>query len=240
MMPRGTARVFKQGADAEFVSAREGYDRWSAIYDAEDNPLIALEEPRVAELLGDVAGLEALDLGSGTGRHTLRLASAGARVTALDFSDGMVARAAGKPGWERVRFVQHDLTQPLPLADASFDRVGCFLVLDHIPDLVAFFRECGRVCRPNGFIVASTVHPSMLLRGILAHFRDPASGRDVCPQAVAHQISDYVMAALHAGLTIDHLSEHAVDEALAARSPRAAKYLHWPMLMLMCVRRRAG
>ena len=41
------------------------------------------------------------------------------------------------------------------------------------------------------------------------------------------------MAAVRAGLHLDHISEHAVDDALAARSPRAAKYLGWPMLLMM-------
>lgn len=219
--------------EGEHVSARDGYDRWAAVYDGEGNPLVEIEEPLVDELRGDVGGLDVCDLGCGTGRHAARLAVAGARVTALDFSDGMVARAAGKPGWERVRFIQHDLTRPLPLPDAAFDRVVSGLVVDHIPDLAAFFRECGRICRPEGFIVISTVHPAMLLRGVLAHFTDPATGRDVYPESRPHQISDYVMAAVRAGLTVEHLSEHAVDEALAARNLRAAKFLHWPLLMMM-------
>ncbi len=227
---------FKPGQPADRVSTREGYDRWAEIYDAEDNPLIALEEPLVAAALGDIRGLDVLDLGCGTGRHTLRLAQAGARVTAVDFAEGMVAKAAGKPGWERVRFVHHDVTTPLPLPNASFDRVCTFLVLDHIADVDAFFRECRRVCRPAGELLATVMHPAMMLRGILAHFRDPATGRDVCPESAANQVSTYVMAALRAGWQIIGLSEHAVDETHAARSARAAKYLGWPMLLILRAR----
>ena len=77
----------------------------------------------------------------------------------------------------------------------------------------------------------------MMLLGLSARFVDPRTGRETRPQSHPNQISDFVMAAMRAGLTIDHLSEHAVDDALAARSPRAAKYLGWPMLLLMRLRR---
>jgi hypothetical protein len=48
-------------------------------------------------------------------------------------------------------------------------------------------------------------------------------------------MSDYLMAAVRAGLTMQHVSEYAVDAALAAQSPRAGKYLGWPMLLLFKV-----
>jgi malonyl-CoA O-methyltransferase len=83
-------------------------------YDHEANPLIALEEPVVREALGEVRGLAILDLGCGTGRHSLWLARAGAAVTAVDFSAGMLDEARGKPGAETVRFLAHDLHEPLP------------------------------------------------------------------------------------------------------------------------------
>ena len=75
--------------------------------------------------------------------------------------------------------------------------------------------------------------PAMLLRGVRARFIDPHTGRRVSPLTYPNQISDYVMAAVKAGLDIDHLSEHAVDAALAERSPRAEKYLDCPLLLLM-------
>jgi len=226
----------REARPLERLPTREGYDRWAAIYDSEDNPLIALEEPRVVELLGDARGLDVADLGCGTGRHAVRLAAGGARVTAVDFSAAMVARAAGKPGWAEVRFLAHDLTQPLPLADASFDRVLSCLVLEHIEDVGSFFAECRRICRPTGFVLVSAMHPAMMLRGIQARFVDPATGAEVRPASHTATISDYVVAALRAGLSIDHLSEHAVGDEQAARSPRAARYLGWPILFLMRLR----
>ncbi|HEY1380391.1 MAG TPA: class I SAM-dependent methyltransferase [Gemmataceae bacterium] len=217
----------------DLVPTRAGYDRWAAVYDADPNPLVAIEEPLVAELLGDVGGLALLDLGCGTGRHTIPLAAAGAAVTAVDFSGEMLALARAKPGAAGVAFLRHDLHDPLAFADRSFHRVVCGLVVDHIRDLGGLFGEVRRVLRPGGFAVVSTVHPAMLLRGVQARFTDPATGREVRPESVPHRISDYVLAAARAGLTIDHLGEHAADEELARRTPRAEKYIGWPLLFVM-------
>lgn len=221
------------GDGFDVLPTREGYNRWAEIYDAEDNPLIVLEKPRVTELLGGVRGLRIADIGCGTGRHALRLAAEGAIVTAVDFSEGMMERARSKPGADKIRWVHHDIGKPLPLVAGEFDRVLCALVVDHVRDLEAFFRELGRICRPEGFIVVSSFHPAMMLRGVQARFVDPATGRDTRPASVANSISDYVLSAVRAELTIERMSEHAVDEDFAARSARAAKYLNWPMLLMM-------
>lgn len=230
-------RIFKPGQPAEFVSAEAGYDRWAGCYDSEANPLIALEEPHIPLLLGHIEGLEILEIGCGTGRHTLRLAAAGARVTATDLSAGMAAQASEKDGWEKVRFSRHDFNHPLPFADCSFDGVCTFLTLEHVHDLFHFFSECRRVSRPGGFVIASAMHPAMMLRGIQAHFRDPTTGADVCPRSMPHQLCDFVMGIVDAGLQLNHLSEHVVNDELASRSPRAAKYHRWPMLVLLRAQR---
>lgn len=215
------------------VSTCIGYDHWAASYDEDGNPLPALEGPLTKELLGDVRGLRILDIGCGTGRHAIRLAAAGAIVHALDFSSGMLARAREKASGTEITFQAHDLTQPLPFAAADFDRVLCALVLDHVADLDSFFSEMNRVCRVAGSVVVSVVHPAMMLLGVEARFRDTRTGQEIRPASCRHELSEYVMAATRAGLTIDHMSEHAVDEALAARVERARKYLNWPMLFLM-------
>ncbi len=220
-------------APIDLLSTKDGYDLWAAIYDEDGNPLIAIEEPWVDRLLGDVRGLAVADIGCGTGRHAVRLAAAGATVEALDFSAAMLERARTKGEGLNITFRAHDLAEPLPFANESFDRVVCGLVIDHIADLVGLFREMRRICRPSGFVVVSVMHPAMMLRGVQARFHDPISGREVRPASCPHQLSDYIMAGVRSGFILHHLSEHAVDEALAKRLERARRYLGWPLLFLM-------
>jgi 2-polyprenyl-3-methyl-5-hydroxy-6-metoxy-1,4-benzoquinol methylase len=219
--------------EPRLIAAREGYDLWSSTYDDEDNPLIALETAHVHAWLGDLRGLTVADIGCGTGRHALAMAAAGATVIGLDFSEGMLARARAKPGAAAIRFVRHDLVSGLPFTARSVDRVTCCLVLEHVADLDAAFTEMARICRIGGFVLISDLHPAMRLLGIQANFTDPTTGRETRVGGAPHQLSDYVTAAIRAGLDIEHMSEHLVDDELAARSPRARKHLGWPLLLLM-------
>ncbi|MBX3395153.1 MAG: class I SAM-dependent methyltransferase [Phycisphaerae bacterium] len=214
------------------VPTREGYDRWAEFYDVDDNPLVKLEEPVVRRLHGDPRGLDVLDVGCGTGRWAHQLADAGASVTAFDFSLGMLRKAREKSTRHPIRFLVHDVAHDLPFADNSFDRVNCCLVIDHVADLERLFREMGRVCRSSGRIIASTLHPAMMLKGTQARFRDPTTGQETRPRSEPHHISDYVMAIIRSGLGLARMEEHVADEALTARSPRAVKYLGWPMLLV--------
>lgn len=219
-------------ADAT-ASVRDGYDRWAAVYDHDGNPLQGLEGPAVRAAVGDPRGLAALDLGCGTGRHALWLAGAGATVTAVDFSDGMLAEARRKPGTDAVRFVAHDLHRPLPFPDGRFDLVVSGLVLEHLRELGGFFAEARRVTRPGGRAVVSAMHPAMFLRGTMARYTDPASGELVQPGSVPHSVGAFVTAAVRGGFRVEAVEESAPDEAFAVSHPRAAKYVGWPMLVVL-------
>jgi malonyl-CoA O-methyltransferase len=201
------------------------------------NWLLELEEPEVDRALGDVKNLDVLDVGTGTGRHALRIAESGARVTAVDFSEEMLAKAREKRGADRVRWLAHDVTRPLPFGAKSFDRVISALVLEHIPvdELVSFFRELARVTRDDGVIVVTAMHPAMFVKGVSANFHDDSG--EVRPRSHAATLSDYVMGAVHAGLVIVALTERSVDEALAARNKRSRKWLGSPALFVMSLRR---
>jgi ubiquinone/menaquinone biosynthesis C-methylase UbiE len=212
---------------------RDGYDRWSLVYDDGTNPLVALEEPFMREQLGSVQGLTVLDLGCGTGRPSLWLAKAGAVVTGLDFSEGMLARARLKPGADAVQFTFHDLEERFPFEDGSFDRVVSGLVLEHIKDLDHFFSEIRRVLRPEGRAVLTAMHPAMFLRGDQARFTDPDSGERVAPGSYPHQISDFVMAALRNNLSLLHLGEHSANAEFVSQYPGCETYIGWPMLLVL-------
>lgn len=217
-------------------NVRTGYDRWAIVYDHDRNPLQALEEPVVRAAVGGVRDLRVLDLGCGTGRHALWLAEQGAKVTAVDFSEGMLAEARQKPFAEGVIFLQHDLHNPLPFGEGEFDAIVSGLVLEHIQDLPRLFSEIRRVVKPQGRVVISAMHPAMFLRGSQARFTDPDSGELVQPGSIAHSVSDFVMAAVRAGFQIDTVSEHAPDATFAAEFPRAEKYIGWPMLVVLVLK----
>jgi malonyl-CoA O-methyltransferase len=227
-------------SDPKVLPTREGYDRWATTYDddASSNWLKALDQLEVERTLGNLGGRDVLDVGGGTGRHAIRLSRSGARVTVLDFSEEMIAKARGKPGAEEIRFVAHDVLRPFPLPDRSFDCVLSALVLEHIPvsDLDPFFRELGRVTRNGGSILVTAMHPARFLRGRSANFRD-SSGDEVRPRSYEASLSDYVMGALRGGLEIRAVAERVVDGDLVKRFPRAAQSLGWPALFVMSLKR---
>ena len=214
------------------LPTQQGYDRWAAIYDDEDNPLVTLEHEHFEQVMKDVCSLRVLDAGCGTGRHSLSLAKRGANVTAVDFSQRMLAKARLKPGLQDVEFLHHDLEMHLPFPDQHFDRVVSALVVDHIHDITGFFAQLRRVCKSTGFVLITVMHPAMMLRGVQARFTDPATGCLTLPASRTHAVCDYVMAVLDAGFTIERMTERVVDEALVAKSERAGRYLGWPMLLV--------
>ena len=205
------------------IPAREGYDRWAPLYDNKGNAAVDLKNREIRRLLGPVQALDIADLGCGTGRHSIALAEAGAKVTAVDFSRGMLARARQRPGAGGVRFVERDLGEPLPFPADAFDRVLCSLALEHVERLDVAFAEMRRICRPGGWIVVIEMHPALRLQDVAASFRDPRTGEEIRPRSVGHQLSDFVMAALGAGLTIEELREPTEP------APPPA----WPLLLTM-------
>ncbi len=217
----------------QLAQVQTGYDRWATVYDHDANPMPALEDPVVRDWVGDPAGSRVLDLGCGTGRHSAWLAAAGAQVTAVDFSEGMLAAARSKPGTENIRFLQHDLHETLPFKTQDFDLLVSGLVLEHIRNLDFFFAEASRVLRPDGRAVVSAMHPAMFLRGSQARFTDPDSGELVQVGSLPHSLSNLVMAARGGGFSIGNLAEFSPDRDFTERYPRAKKYLDYPMLVVM-------
>lgn len=113
--------------------------------------------PATDLLIGYLApepGHHVLELGTGTGTTTALMAERfGLEVVSIDASPVMLRTAReriSKAGLsERVRLIQHDLNQPLPLDAESFDAVyaeSVIALLDPEPVL----REIARVLCPGG------------------------------------------------------------------------------------------
>ena len=111
--------------------------------------------------LGVKAGDRLLDMGAGAGRHAFEALRLGASVTALDYSLDDIRKAGstlyamelegGLPETASSGCVNGDALR-LPFAAATFDRIICSEVMEHIPDDRAAATELFRVLKPGGTI----------------------------------------------------------------------------------------
>ncbi|MER5884378.1 class I SAM-dependent methyltransferase [Streptomyces sp. NPDC001941] len=113
-----------------------------------------------AGLLGEVAGLDVLEIGAGAAQCSRWLAGRGARPVALDLSHRQLQHAL-RIGEEvgAVALVEAD-AGALPFADGSFDLAcSAYGAVPFVADPVKVFREVRRVLRPGGRWVFSVSHP---------------------------------------------------------------------------------
>jgi len=199
------------------VSIQQAYDAWSASYDGDENITRDLDRRVMVQLLGQLRCQAVLEVGCGTGKNTPLLAMIGQRVTAVDFSPGMIAQAKAKITAPNVTFQVADITQPWPTANAAFDLITFNLILEHIADLPFVLAEASRSLAAGGQLFISELHPFKQYQGSQARFvRDETT--TLIP-AFTHHISDFLAAAAPGGLTLTALNEwwHEADEGKAPR-----------------------
>jgi malonyl-CoA O-methyltransferase len=186
------------------------YDRWAEAYDTDPNATRDLDAMIVRRFAPDIAALDVLELGCGTGKNTVWLAERARHVTAMDFSPGMLAIARSRVGGN-VSFAHHDVRTPWPLTAASVDVVIGNLVLEHVEAVAFVFAEAARVLRPGGRLFFCELHPFRQIRGGQAHFTDPTTGKTVYVEAFAHSVSEYLMGGVAAGLILEGVGEWLGD-----------------------------
>ena len=227
----------------EELPVQAGYAAWAPLYDGDGNPLTALEGPAVRRWFGSLNGGRALDVGCGTGRHTLALLDAGAStVAALDLTPEMMATGRAKVSGEasaRVFWVRHSLPGPLPFRDATFDLAVLGLVAEHVEDLEGGLTAVARTLKPGGLCVVSALHPERTAEGQRARYIDPVTGLRHPIATVHRSVEDYLDAAHRAGLELVEEAALVVPAELVAAYPRAGRYVGRNLGWVGCWTRRA-
>jgi SAM-dependent methyltransferase len=164
------------------------------------------EFAEVKRILGrKLEGATILDLGAGIGMASLAFAAAGAaRVIAVDpdpseeVGRGAMARLADDGEFEIV----DGFGEAIPLGDASVDIVYCRQVLHHARDLPQILRECARVVRPRGIVLACREHvvddDAQLRQFLNDHPVNRLAGGEH-----AYRLAEYLDAVTGAGLVVD-------------------------------------
>ncbi len=214
------------------------------------------EWPQMKRLLGDLTGLDVLDLGCGYGWHCRYALAQGARsVLGVDASRAMLARAEAMNDSPRVRFAHEDLETFAPEAE-SFDVILSNLALHYIADLAAVYRKVFAALRPGGRFVINIEHPTFTA-GVNQLFVTGGDGRALYwpvdryfiegervasflgEQVVKqhHTLTTIVNGLLRAGFTLEVLEEvRPTDEAIAANGWE--EELKRPMMLLVRAAKR--
>lgn len=98
----------------------------------------------------NLTGKKILDVGCGTGTISKVLSDAGADVHAIDFSRKSIEYV--NKTYPEIK-AKHGTALDIKFPNNFFDIVLSIGVLHHTPDTYKGFKECIRVCKPNGQII---------------------------------------------------------------------------------------
>lgn len=125
-----------------------GWEAKAGAYDAGFSAVTQSIFPSILNHLGgDLSNRRVLDICCGTGELTSALATMGADVTGLDFSEAMIAIARKK--FPMLDFKTDD-AQSMHIDAGSIDDVICSFGLLHLPEPDKAIEEAARVLKPGG------------------------------------------------------------------------------------------
>ena len=137
MQPKGWERIYRQKGDPQFQ--------------------VLPKIKTAAKVFKEKNYDKILDLGCGTGKHSIFLAKQGFNVYATDISPTGIDIAKQKAklqGLDNIQFKQHDM-RIIPFADSFFDAVVCTWTIYHatLDEIKKTVSEVYRVLKSNGTVI---------------------------------------------------------------------------------------
>ncbi len=131
---------------------------WNAIFEREGTVFEQLHEdmPALAEKLKQRGAHTILDLGCGTGRHTLYFSQQGLTVYGLDSAPTGLAQTHQRLQAANLNahLLQHDIFTGLPFGNTFFDAIISIQVIHHarLAEIRFLATEMLRILKPNGLL----------------------------------------------------------------------------------------
>jgi len=192
------------------MNVKEAYQIWSKQYDTNDNKTRDLEAKALQETLSKINFEDVLEFGCGTGKNTIWLQHQAKQITAVDFSEAMLAIASEKVKSTNTQFVIADINKPWDFTNEKFDLVTYSLVLEHIENIDTVFEKIDSVTKEQAYVYISELHPFKQYAGSKARFTTEAGEQFVT--CYIHNISDFLNAAKKFNLELIVLAEWFDDD----------------------------
>lgn len=233
----------------------EFFEAYSRLGRSVDGLEGAAEWAALKAMLGEVRGLEIVDLGCGYGWFCRWARENGAaRVLGLDLSEKMLDRARATTSDPSISYEIADLER-LDLPPGAFDLAYSSLAFHYVEDAARLYAAIGRALRPGGRLVFSTEHPIYMaptspgwsvgddgrriwpLNQYLVE--GPRTTDWLAPGVVKHHrtIGTTLNALIRAGFEIEHVEEFCPTAAQIAAQPGLAEEVERPMFLLVSARR---
>ena len=154
---------FTESKSFEFITGPEVYDNFYAdIYD-----LLVFSGAKTQYEIGEIINSTKptqesiiLDIGSGTGHHVDQLSKKGFKVTGLDNSSAMIAKA--KEHYPKYDFVEGDVLNAMQFQPHSYTHILClYFTIYYIKEKNVFFNNCFNWLHPGGYLVIHVVDREM-------------------------------------------------------------------------------
>jgi ubiquinone/menaquinone biosynthesis C-methylase UbiE len=214
-------------------------------------------DPKIFEMLGNVAGKTILDAGCGNGYWVRRLAKQAEKVIGIDSSSELINDAKSAQNPPNTEYYVFDLLKSIDLPDLYFDIILSSMVFHYLSNIENAAVEFNRILKPNGQVVIAIQHPIYQYHfraqnkagGDSSSFSNPVEyfDRKIVKQTIMsgksiveiynRPLSDFIRPFLQQGFMLTDFVEPEYSENLLSKVPRYKDVAGIPRVAIFAFRK---